>query len=109
MATVQLLGRTLYENQRPYGPGVSPLWSRVRAVPYQESIIIYNNGTVVRGVGFDNDDISDPSVYLFILGGQRFRCLTTDPEYAWLTAAGFTWETIPDYDTYPTDYTDNYP
>jgi hypothetical protein len=109
MATVQLLGRETYPNRRPYGYGISPLWQRVPVPPYQESIIIYDDDTVVRGIAFTQDQIAADDVYMFILGGSRFRCETGSKEYLALTSAGFTWQTIPNYDSYPAEYTDNYP
>ena len=109
MTTVQLLGRTLYDNPRPYGPGISPLWQRHSMPPYQESIIIYNDSTIARGTGFTQEQITASNVYMFILGGTRFRCEVGSIEYNALDAAGFDWEVIPEYDSYPTVYTDNYP
>ena len=110
MTTVQLLGRVTYPNRRPqYGPGVSPLWSRVAVPPYQESIIIYDDDTVARGIGFTLEQTTASDVYIFILGGCQFRCEVGSKEYVALTAAGFTWQTIPERDTYPADYTDVYP
>lgn len=107
MAIVQLMGRETYPNRRPYGYGISPLWQRVPPPPWQESIIVYNDGSVVRGFGFENSVISDPSVKLFILGGTQFNCPEGSEIYNQLTAAGFTWRPFPD--SYPADYTEYYP
>lgn len=108
MATVQLLGRGTYGPDVPMGRGVSPLWTYFHAPPAQNSVIVYNDGSVVEGPGFENDQVQDPSVYLFILGGTRFRCETGSFEYEALTAAGYTWQTITEFDTYGEDYDSQY-
>ena len=92
-----------------YGRGVSPLWSYFLGPPAQNSVIVYDDGSVVEGQGFQNDQIQADNVYVFILGGTRFRCETGSFEYTALTAAGYTWETIPEYDSYTETYTDQYP
>ena len=91
------------------GPGVSNLWSYFLGPPAQNSILIYNDGTVVERAGFENDEIQDPSVYLFILGGTIFRTSLGSFAYNALTAAGYGWEEIPDFDTYAPVYTGEYP
>lgn len=109
MATVQLLGRGTYGPDVPRGRGVSPLWSYFLGPPAQNSVLIYDDGSVVEGPGFENDQVQADDVYLFIFGGTRFRCEVGSFEYEALTNAGYTWETITDYDTYSEDYTDQYP
>ncbi len=109
MATVQLLGRGTYGPDVPMGRGVSPLWRYFLAPPAQNSVIIYDDGSVVEGPGFENDQIEAANVYLFILGGTRFRCETGSFEYNALTDAGYTWQTITGYDEYGEDYDDQYP
>lgn len=109
MATVQLLGRGTYGPDVPTGPGVSRLWMYFLAPPAQNSIIIYDDGEVVEGPGFENDQIQADNVYMFILGGTRFRCETGSFEYTALTNAGYTWQTITGYDEYGEDYDDQYP
>jgi hypothetical protein len=91
------------------GRGVSRLWTYFLGVPAQNSVIVYNDGSVVEQAGFDNDQIQDPSVYVFILGGTRFRCETGSFEYNALTDAGYTWEEVPEYDVYTETYTSQYP
>lgn len=108
MATVQLLGRGYYSNPVPMGRGISRLWMYLTRPPSQNSILIYKSGEVVEGIGFENDQIKADDVYLFILGGSRFRCETGSFEYDALTAAGYSWQTITDYDSYGDDYDSQY-
>jgi hypothetical protein len=108
MATVQLLGRGTYGPDVPMGPWVSPLWMYVRMPPAQNSIIIYNNGEVVERSIFENAEIKDPSVRVFILGGTRYRTEVGSFEYDALTAAGYTWLSIAEPNTYTEDYEDSY-
>lgn len=105
----QLLGRGTVGPRVVLGPDVSPLWQFFLMPPSQNSILIYNDGTVVERQTFQNSDIEDPLVHTFILGGTDYR--TADGSFAYnaLTAAGYTWRTIPDRDTYTDDYTDTYP
>jgi hypothetical protein len=77
--------------------------------PAQNSVLIYDDGSVVEGPGFQNSDIQADNVYMFILGGTRFRCETGSFEYDALTAAGYTWQTITGFDEYGEDYDDQYP
>ena len=109
MAIVQLVGRGTYGPDVPMGRGVSPLWMYILGPPAQNSVIVYDDGSVVEGVGFENDQIKADNVYVFILGGTRFRCEIGSFEYNALTNAGYTWQAIADYDTYPDDYTSEYP
>jgi hypothetical protein len=76
--------------------------------PAQNSVLIYDDGSVVEGPGFQNSDIQADNVYMFILGGTRFRCETGSFEYDALTAAGYTWQTITGFDEYGEDYDDQY-
>lgn len=109
MATVQLLGRGTYGPDVAMGRGVSRLWMYFLSPPAQNSVIVYDDGSVVEGVGFENDQIKADDVYLYIHGGTRFRCEVGSFEYNALTAAGYTWLSIPDRDTYAEDYTSEYP
>lgn len=110
MALVQLLGRGTYGPVAPYGPGVSRLWLYFLPPPAQNSIVIYDDGSVVEGVGFENDRIEASNVYMFILGGTNFTCEEGSFEYNALTAAGYTWRpanTLNAYyetDSYDTQY-----
>lgn len=109
MATQQqLLGRGTYGPRVQTGPGISPLWQFFLAPPAQNSILIYNDGTVVEQQTFVNDDILDPDVHTFILGGADFRTDVGSFEYNALTAAGYTWRTVYSNDVYPEDYDSQY-
>jgi hypothetical protein len=105
MATVQLLGRGTY------GPEVSmvhPLWSFFQSPPAQNSVIVYNDGSVVEGAIFSNDDTTDSTVNYFIQGGTDFRTDVGSFLYNSLTAAGYTWRTITARDAYSDKYEDVY-
>lgn len=108
MATVQLLGRGTYGPHVVYGPGVSPLWEYFRSPPAQNSVIIYNDGSVVERATFENDDIEDPSVNTFILGGTDYRTTVGSFAYDALTAAGYTWREVAEPNTYTSTYQDVY-
>jgi hypothetical protein len=90
----QLTGRATYGPRVELGPGVSPLWQFFLMPPAQESILIYDDGTVVERQTFENDDIQDPSVHTYILGGTDYRTNEGSFEYIALTAAGFTWRDV---------------
>ena len=109
MATVQLLGRGLYGPDVVFGPDVSPLWQFFLSPSRQNSVIVYKDGSVVERATFLNSDILSDDVYVWIYGGTDFRCEVGSFEYDALTAAGYTWNVIPDRDTYPIDYTSEYP
>ena len=109
MATVQLLGRGTYGPDVAMGRGVSRLWMYFLSPPAQNSVIIYDDGSVVEGPGFENSQIQADNVYMFILGGTRFRCETGSFEYTALTNAGYTWQTITGFDEYGASYDDQYP
>lgn len=109
MATVRLLGRGTYGPDVQYGRGVSPLWMYFRMPPAQNSVLIYTDGTVVESVGFQNDVIQSAAVAAYIPGGVNYTTTVGSFEYDALTAAGYTWETVPERDTYTGDYTDVYP
>jgi hypothetical protein len=94
----QLLGRGTYGPRVVTGPGISPLWQFFLMPPAQNSILIYNNGTVVEQQTFVLSDIKDPDVHTYILGGTDFRTDIGSFDYEALTAAGYTWRTV---------YTDN--
>lgn len=104
----QLLGRGTYGPYTAYGPGVSPLWSFFLSPPAQNSILIYNDGTVVERQAFENDDIQDPDVHTFIYGGTDFRTDEGSFEYDALTAAGYTWRNVYTNDVYDENYDSPY-
>lgn len=104
----QLLGRATYGPRVEYGPGVSPLWQFFLAPPAQESILIYDDGTVVEQQTFENSDIQDPSVHTYILGGTDYRTDEGSFEYNALTAAGFTWRDVYTDNVYADDYDSPY-
>lgn len=104
----QLLGRATYGPRVDYGPGVSPLWQFFLAPPAQESILIYDDGTVVEQQTFENSDIQDPSVHTYILGGTDYRTDEGSFEYNALTAAGFTWRDVYTDNVYADDYDSPY-
>lgn len=108
MAVYQLLGRGTYAHQIPYGQGVSPLWSFFQPPPAQNSILVYADGTVVERQTFDNDEIKDDQVFLYILGGTDFRCSDDSLAYTYLSDAGYTWRLVVDQDTYGAEYADAY-
>jgi len=108
MATVQLLGRSLYSPRMMQGPGISPLWSFFLSPPAQNSVIVYTDGHVAERQTFENSEIKDSNVYLFILGGTDFRCDVGSFEYTALTAAGYTWREVVPVDTYSSTYQDVY-
>ena len=108
MAVVQLLGRTLNSPQVMQGPGISPLWSFFRTPPSQSSVVIYTDGNVSERQTFENDEIKNADVYLFILGGTDFRCDVGSFEYTALTAAGYTWREVVPPNTYSSTYQDVY-
>lgn len=94
----QLLGRGTYGPRVVQGRGISPLWSFFLPPPAQNSILIYNDGSVVERATFEDSDISDPDVHTFILGGADYRTDEGSFEYEALTDAGYTWRNV---------YTDN--
>jgi len=104
----QLLGRATYGPRVDYGPGVSPLWQFFLAPPAQESILIYDDGTVVEQQTFENDEIQDPSVHTYILGGTDYRTDEGSFTYNALTAAGFTWRDVYTDNVYADDYDSPY-
>lgn len=105
---VQLLGRGTYGPQMVQGYGISPLWSFFLPPPAQNSILIYLDGTVVERATFENDDIQDPTVHTFILGGTDFRTEVGSFDYDALTAAGYTWRNVYTENVYPEDYDSPY-
>jgi hypothetical protein len=108
MATVELLGRGLIPQAVPIGRDVSPLWLFFRTPPAQNSVIIYDDGSVVERSVFENSDIKADDVRVFILGGTRYYTEVGSFEYEALTAAGYTWRTVTAPDTYSEDYEDSY-
>lgn len=105
---VQLLGRGTYGPQVAYGPGISPLWLYFLSPPAQNSVLIYNDGSVVERSTFENRDIQDVDVHTFILGGTDYRTTVGSFEYDALTAAGYTWREVAAPDTYTSNYADSY-
>lgn len=108
MATVQLLGRGTYGPYVAYGPGVSPLWLYFLSPPAQNSVLIYDDGTVVEQATFPNDQIQASNVHTYILGGTDYRTTVGSFEYDALTAAGYTWREVTPADTYAEKYEDVY-
>lgn len=105
---VQLLGRGTYGPRVVTGPDVSPLWQFFLSPPAQNSILIYNDGTVVEQETFENDTIQDPDVHTYILGGTDYRTDVGTFEYDALTAAGYTWRNVYSADVYAEDYDSQY-
>jgi hypothetical protein len=108
VATVQLLGRGTYGPSVPMGAWVSPLWMYIKMPPAQNSILIFDDGSVEERSIFENSEIKDPSVRVFILGGTRYRTEVGSFEYDALTAAGYTWQEITEPNTYSENYEDSY-
>ena len=108
MARAVLGGVGTYGPSVAYGPGISPLWSYMRMPPAQNSVLIYNDGSVVEGAHFENSDIVDPDVHTWIYGGTRFTTEVGSFEYNALLAAGYTFDVIPEPDSYTDDYQDVY-
>lgn len=108
MAVYQLMGRGTYGPRVVVGPGVSPLWQFFQAPSAQNSILIYADGTVVERATFENKEILDDQVFIYILGGTDFRCSDDSLAYQYLTDAGYTWRLVVDQDTYGAEYADAY-
>jgi hypothetical protein len=104
----QLLGRGTYGPRMEFGPDVSPLWQFFLMPPAQNSVLIYNDGTVVEQATFANDIIQDPDVHTFILGGTDFRTDEGSFEYEALTAAGYSWRNVYTNDVYDEHYDNPY-
>jgi hypothetical protein len=105
---VQLLGRGTYGPHVVQGRGISPLWSYFLPPPAQNSILIYDDGTVVERATFENDDTLADDVHTFILGGTDFRTEVGSFDYNALTAAGYTWRNVYTENVYPEDYDSPY-
>ena len=105
---VQLLGRGTYGPRVVQGPGISPLWSFFLPPPAQNSILIYNDGTVEERATFQNKDVKAADVHTFIMGGTDFRTDVGTFEYDALTAAGYTWRNVYTSDVYAEDYDGQY-
>lgn len=105
---VQLLGRGTRSPYVAEGYGISPLWQYFLSPSAQNSVIIYNDGTVVERETFENEDIKDPSVHTFILGGTDYRTDVGTFEYQALTAAGYTWRNVYTGDVYAETYDTQY-
>lgn len=104
MIQKQLLGRGTYGPNVVQGPNVSPLWTFILMPPSQNSVLIYNDGSVLERATFVNREIQDPSVHTFILGGTDYRTDEGSFEYDALTAAGYTWRDVYSGDVYPEFY-----
>lgn len=104
----QLLGRGTYGPRTQTGPGISPLWSFILMPPAQNSVIIYDDGSVVERATFSLEDIEDPTVHTFILGGTDYRTDEGTFEYDALTAAGYTWRDVYSADVYDETYDSPY-
>ena len=105
---VQLLGRGTQGPLTPVGEGVSPLWQFFLPPPSQNSVIVYDDGSVVEKQTFESDDIKDPSVHTYIHGGTDFRTDVGTFVYESLTAAGYTWRNVYTGDVYAEDYDTQY-
>lgn len=108
MIEKQLLGRGTYGPRVDFSPGVSPLWQFFLMPSAQNSVIIYNDGSVVEQQTFENADIKDPSVHTYILGGTDYRTLEGSFAYNALTAAGYSWRNVYSGNTYADDYDTDY-
>jgi len=104
----QLLGRGTYGPRVQTGAGISPLWQFFLAPPSQNSILIYNDGTVVEQQTFVLSDIKDPDVHTYILGGTDFRTDVGSFDYDALTAAGYEWRTVYTNNVYDEHYDSPY-
>ena len=104
----QLLGRGTYGPRTQVGPGISPLWSFILMPPSQNSVMIYNDGSVEERATFSLPEIEDPDVHTFILGGTDFRTVEGTFEYDALTAAGYTWRDVYSADVYAETYDSPY-
>ena len=104
----QLLGRGTYGPRVAVGPGVSPLWQFFLSPQAQNSILIYNDGSVIEQETFENSDIKDPDVHTFILGGTDFRTDEGSFEYTALSDAGYTWRNVYTNDVYDESYDSPY-
>lgn len=104
----QLLGRGTYGPRVVTGPDVSPLWQFFLMPPAQNSIIIYNDGSVVEQQTFDNDDTLAANVHTYILGGTDFRTDEGSFDYNALTAAGYTWRDVYTDNVYDEQYDNPY-
>lgn len=101
----KVLNRTLRPNPIPGG---SPLWRFFRPIPYQQSILIYDNGDVWEKSTFSDLEINADGVYLFILGGTDFRCQVGSFEYEALLAQGYEFQIVFEPDDYQDLYTEAY-
>jgi hypothetical protein len=104
----QLLGRGTYGPRVQTGAGISPLWQFFLAPPAQNSILIYNDGTVLEQQTFVLSDIKDPDVHTYILGGTDFRTDVGSFDYDALTAAGYEWRTVYTNNVYDEHYDSPY-
>jgi hypothetical protein len=90
------------------------LWAYFKGPAAQNSIAIYNDGTVVEKATFDTSELRpEKGVKTFIPGGSDFRVFDTDPDYATLVAAGYTFRAlsgqgVQSTDSYGDIYDDNY-
>lgn len=109
MALMQLLGRGTYGPVVPSGRGVSPLWQYFDGPPAQNSVVIYDDGSVLEKAKFDTSELRpERHVHTFILGGTDFRCESGSFEYGSLLAAGYTFTEITPADVYTESYGSHY-
>lgn len=108
MARAVVGGIGTYGPSVPWGTGISPLWSYMRMPPAQNSLIIYDDGSVVEGAHFESDDIQADNVYFYHYGGTQFIVEVGSFAYNALEAAGYLLEEIPEPNTYTTTYQDVY-
>jgi hypothetical protein len=90
------------------------LWAYFKGPPAQNSIAIYNDGTVVEKATFDTSELRpEKGVKTFILGGTDFRVFDTDPDYLTLVDAGYEFRALSGQgmnstNSYGDIYDDNY-
>ena len=91
------------------GPDVSPLWQYIKMPAAQNTIVIYEDGSVVEKAKWDTSELRPENhVHTFILGGTDFRCEDTSFAYQSLLAAGYEFKTMPGADTHEDMYRDSF-
>ena len=106
MTTVQLLGRGTYGPHISVGPGVSPLWAYRHSPPAQNTVLIYNDGSVKEIAGVSNLELVTGHVRVWIYGGTDYRTTVGSWEYDALTDAGYTWREVSEPGVYTETYED---
>lgn len=108
MAVLQLLGRGTYGPEVPMGEGAHRLWMYKKMPPKQNSVIVYDDGSVIERAVFGNDEITASNVHVFIYGGTDYRCESGSFAHASLLAAGYTFREIHPSGIYTEQYEDIY-